>query len=90
MCLHENAFWFTKFLTACKHKISKLAPYLHCAIDIMFIIIQNSRSFTCCYVCKYHKVTLAENDAAAYTPCVQPHRKLIVTAILLKFSQTNL
>ena len=35
-------------------------------------------------------VTFAENDAAEYMPCLGPHRKLILTAILLKFSQTIL
>ena len=35
-------------------------------------------------------VTFAENDAAVYTPCLGPHRKLILTAILVNFSQTNL
>ena len=39
---------------------------------------------------EHHDVTFSENDAAAYTPCILPHRKLIVTAILLKVSQTNL
>ena len=33
---------------------------------------------------------IAENDAAAYTPYLGPHRQLILTAILLNFSQTNL
>ena len=35
-------------------------------------------------------VTLAANDDAAYTPCLRPHRKLILSAILLKISQINL
>ena len=26
---------------------------------------------------KYRDLTIAANDAAAYTQCVQPHRKLI-------------
>ena len=39
---------------------------------------------------EHHAVIFAENDAAAYTPCLGTHRKLILTAILLKFSQTNL
>ena len=37
-----------------------------------------------------HDVTLAANAAVAYTPCSRPNRKLILTAILLKFSQINL
>ena len=39
---------------------------------------------------KYHDVTLAENDTAAYTTFIGSYRKRILTAILLKFSQTNL
>ena len=35
-------------------------------------------------------VTFAENDTAAYIPCLGLHKKLILTVILLKFSQTNL
>ena len=34
-------------------------------------------------------VTFAENDAAAYTSCLGSHKKLILTVILLKFSQTT-
>ena len=37
-----------------------------------------------------HDVTLAANAAVAYTQCSRPNRKLILTAILLKFSQINL
>ena len=44
----------------------------------------------CMSLRKYHDVTLAVNAAAAYTPCLRPHRKLILTAILLKISQINL
>ena len=38
------------------------------------------------------KFTLASNEDAAYisTPCSRPHRRLSLTAILLKFSQINL
>ena len=39
---------------------------------------------------KYRDVTTAANEASAYTQCSQPHRKLILTAMLLKFSQINL
>ena len=35
---------------------------------------------------KYHDMTLAANDAAAYTSCLGPHRKIILTAFLLKTS----
>ena len=43
----------------------------------------------CMSVRKYHDITLAENETGAYTPCLRPHKKLILTAIHLKFSQTN-
>ena len=36
---------------------------------------------------KYHYVIIAANEAARYTQCLRPHRKLILTAILLKVSQ---
>ena len=36
---------------------------------------------------KCHEVTLAANGAAAHTPHLPPHKKLILTPILLKFSQ---
>ena len=39
---------------------------------------------------KYHNVTLAANDAAVYTTCLGPYRKLILAADLLKISQINL
>ena len=44
----------------------------------------------CVSLREHHDVTFAENDAAAYTQCLGFHRKMILTAILLKFSQTNL
>ena len=44
----------------------------------------------CVSLHEHHNVTFAENDAAAYMPCLAPHRKLIVTVILQNFSQTNL
>ena len=44
----------------------------------------------CISLRKYRDVTLAANEASVYTQCSQPYRKLILTAILLKFSQINL
>ena len=44
----------------------------------------------CISLRKYRDVTLAANEASAYTQCSQPHRKLILTDIVLKFSQINL
>ena len=39
---------------------------------------------------KYHDVTIAINDAAPYTPCLESHKNLILTAIQLRISQINL
>ena len=39
---------------------------------------------------KYHDVTLAANDAAAYTPWKRLYREHILIAILLKISQNDL
>ena len=44
----------------------------------------------CISLRKYRDVTLAANETSAYTQCSQPHRKLILTAIQLKFSQITL
>ena len=44
----------------------------------------------CMSLGKYHDMTLAANNAVAYTPCLGPYKKLILTAVLLKFSQINL
>ena len=44
----------------------------------------------CVSLREHHDVKFAENDTAANTLCLETHRKLILTAILLKFSQTNL
>ena len=39
---------------------------------------------------KYHDVTIAINDAAPYTLCLESNKNLILTAIPLKISQINL
>ena len=44
----------------------------------------------CISLRKYREVTFAANESSAYTPCSGPHRKLILSARLLKFSQINL
>ena len=44
----------------------------------------------CISLRRYRDVTLAANEASAYTQCSQPHRRLILTALLLKLSQINL
>ena len=43
-----------------------------------------------CMLPKYHNVTLAANNSAAYTPCLPPYKKLFLTDIPLKVSQINL
>ena len=43
----------------------------------------------CILLRKYSDMTLAANEASAYTQCSQPHRKLILTAMQLKFLQIN-
>ena len=44
----------------------------------------------CISLRQYHDVTLVANEASVYTPCSRPHRKLILTAMVLKFSQINI
>ena len=39
---------------------------------------------------KYHDMTIAANDADVYALCLRLHKKLILTAVLLKISQINL
>ena len=39
---------------------------------------------------EHHDVTFVEYDAAAYTACLGTHKRLILTAILIKYLQTNL
>ena len=39
---------------------------------------------------KYRDTIISANEASAYTQCSQPNKKLILTAMLLKFSQINL
>ena len=56
----------------------------------MMFIYKIAEVKICVSLGEHHDVTFVENDAAAYTPCLRHHRKLIWTAILLKFSQINL
>ena len=44
----------------------------------------------CVLLREHHDVIYAENDAAAHTPYLGLHRKLILTAILRTFSRTYL
>ena len=56
----------------------------------MIFIYQITEVKYCTSLRKYRDVTLAANETSAYTQCSQPHRKLILTAMQLKFSQINL
>ena len=56
----------------------------------MVFIFKITKVKVCISLRKYRDVTLAANEASAYPLCSQPHRKLILTAMLLKFSQSNL
>ena len=44
----------------------------------------------CMSLRKYNDATLVANELSAYTPCLRPKRRLILTGFLLKFSQINL
>ena len=76
-----------KTLEPCK--ISELPPDSHSAIN-MILMYKITEVKMCVSLREHHDVTFTENDAAAYTPCLWPHRKLILTAILLNVSQNNL
>ena len=55
----------------------------------MMFIYKITEVKICVSLRKHHDVTLAENDLAAYAPCLGPHRKLILTAILQLISSLN-
>ena len=57
-------------------------------ICIMFLY-KTSEVNICVLLREHPNVRFAENDAGAYTPCLGPHRKLILTAVLPKFSQSS-
>ena len=42
------------------------------------------------YLRKYHDVTIAINDAATFTQCLESYKNFISTAIPLKISEINL
>ena len=56
----------------------------------MIFIFKITEVKFCILLRKYRDVTLAANEASVYTQYSQSHRKLILTDILLKFSQINL
>ena len=57
----------------------------------MIFIFKITEVKFCISLRKYRDVTVfAANEASAYTQWSQPHRKLILTAIQLQFSQINL
>ena len=66
-------------------KSSKLAPNSHTALHKMLIKKITAVKF-CMSLHKHHDITLATNDAAAYTLCLRTHSKLILSAILLTIS----
>ena len=72
-------------LTSEPRKISELPPYSHCSIKMM-LSYKIMEVKLCMLLPEHHDVTFAENDAVAYTPCLGPHRKLILLAILVKVS----
>ena len=83
----QSLWWCAKQSEPCK--ISELPPDSHCAINMILIYkITEVKMFVS--LREHHYVPFAENGAAAYTPCLLPHGKLILTAILLKLSQINL
>ena len=53
----------------------------------MIFIYKTTEVKFCISLRKYRDVTITTNEASAYAVCSQPHRKLIVTAMRLKFSQ---
>ena len=56
----------------------------------MMFICKITEVKICVSLREHHDVTFAENDAATYTLCYGPHRKPILTATLLKFSQIQI
>ena len=56
----------------------------------MIFIYKITEVKACISLRKYRDVTPAANETSAYTQCSRPYRRLILTAILLKFSQINL
>ena len=92
-CLLENVFWLKSLWRPAKtsepFKISELPPDSHCTIN-MILIFKITEVKMCVSLRKHHDALFAENDAVAYTPSLWPHRKLILTVILLNVSQTYL
>ena len=69
----QSFWWYAK--TSEQSQISVLLQNSHCAINMMFIYKNNNKKFVCRYV-NIMKSYFAENDAAAYTPCLGPHNSL--------------
>ena len=62
-----KSFWLcVKSAEQCK--MSKLSPNSHCALHMTFIYKITEVKF-CITLRKYHDVTIATNDTAAYTQC---------------------
>ena len=64
-------------------------PNSHCAINMMFIY-KIMEVKICVSLRECHGVSFAENEAVTYMSCLEPNRKLILTAILINFSQTKI
>ena len=69
-------------------KISKFASNSHLAKNIMFIYKITEVNFLMS-LREYNDVTIAINDAAPYTLCLEFHKNLISTAIPFTISQIN-
>ena len=57
--------------------ISGLPPISHCAINLIIVLYKIMAVKTCVSLHEYLDIMFAENNAAAYTSCYGPHRKLI-------------
>ena len=94
-CLLESVSLFKTFVTSCKLTQQKSVEFQNkyqivterCIWCSWYKITEAK---LCMLLRKCHDMILDANNTAAYTPCLWPHRKLILTAILLKFSQINL
>ena len=77
MCLLQNAFWLTKFLTVCKIseqcEISELPRNSRYVINMKFIY-KITEVKICVSLREHHNVIFAEDDAALYMPYKGLHR----------------
>ena len=64
-------------------KIQKISINSHRAIDMM-IFYKITKVNLCMSLRKNHDVSVTEKDAVVYRPCLDPHKKLIVTTFVFK------